>query len=497
MSDYHKVGATLRRYILRVSGGAGETGLTDGSFTKQLAKDGVGNQSTTGITVTEVDATNNPGLYEVEVSGSTGFVTATGTYALIVYKTADGIDNGHRLGVTVSSDGTGAGTWSDAAFTATASDGRVTDGSNPIESATVRIFDPDGDLLLQTTTDSSGLWGPVYFDTDGTYTIRVQKAGYSVGSDTLAVSGSTATGPGADITIALATSTTGLTFSDLKAYAQRQFVDHQGSKADTIYEESVNDALAMISMEKDWPWYHRTGVIDLQAPYSTGTISITTDTKTVTLSSGTFPSWAASGVLIISGQIYDVATRDSATQLTLTNTWAHATISGSSYTLAQYSYDLPSELIRIDQIFFGTSWPWGKEPVSYSTIEHLRDVNQTGQSGAHHWAIHHGQIVLWPYPTTARQVRVAYWKRPATLTNDNDDADWDPQHLQLLRRAIDYQVALRGETVLGSVERALAVYQAALANGMARDKAPQTMDPQSRQMSIYDIDIANRTIQTS
>jgi len=495
--SYHKVGSTLRRYILQFSAGSAETGLTDGDFTKELAKNDTGNQSTTGITISEVDATNNPGLYEVEVSGTTGFVSATGTYGLLIYKTADGRDNGHRLGVVVTNDGTGSGSWGDASFTATASDGRVTDGSNAVEGATVRIFDPDGNLWLKTTTDASGLWGPVYFEQNGTYDIRVAKSGYSVGNDTLAIAGSTATGPGADITVTLATSSTGLAFSTLKAYAQRQFLDHQGTKADTIYEESVNDALAMISMEKNWPWYRRVGTVDLEAPYETGTLSITTDTKTVTLSGGTWPGWAASGTLVISGQLYDVATRDSDTQLTLTHTWAHATISGDSYKLVQYKYDLPDEAIQVDNLFFGNSWPWGKNPVDRATLESLIDSNQTGQAGANTWAIGKGELLLWPYPSEARQVRVLYWKRPATLVNDSDEADWDPQHLQLLRRAIDYQVALRGETVMGSTERALNVYRVALANAMPRDKTPDTFNPQARDFDVYNIDIANRTIQTS
>ena len=73
--------------IARDAAGAAVTGLTDGSFTKQLSKDGVGNQSVTGITVTEVDATNNPGEYTVLVPAAR--LSSNGHYSLQVFRTAD------------------------------------------------------------------------------------------------------------------------------------------------------------------------------------------------------------------------------------------------------------------------------------------------------------------------------------------------------------------------------------------------------------------------
>lgn len=474
--EHHKVGTTLRDYFLYLSPTAGTavTGLVQADFTIKLAKNGTGNQASTGITITEVDSTNNPGLYEVEVSGATGFVSATGHYELTIYRTADGLDDGVSRTWVVTSDGTGAGSWGDASFTSSDGDGRVTDGTDAIEGATVRIVDANGNLYVQTTTDASGDYGPIYFETAGTYTVYVQKANYTTDSDTITVSGSTATGPGANIALTAASNTSGILASSLWAYALRMYGDHQGAKADTEKMEIVNDALSWLTNEDDWPYMHRFGVIDFNAAYTTGTIAITSGTATVTLTGGTWPTWAASGDIYLNGQSYRVSTRTSATVLTLAETFNGDDVSGSSYTLAQHRYALPSDLLRIDQIYQGNTWPWGDGAVSPGQLELIRNAYLTGQQAASAWCIRKNFIEVWPYPTAKRRVNLLYWARPAELNDAADEADWDAQHLMLLRRAIDYQVALRGDCVAGSAKQCLENLQAAMAIARPRDKTQRS-----------------------
>lgn len=77
----------------------------------------------------------------------------------------------------------------------------------------------------------------------------------------------------------------------------------------------------------------------LTAPYTTGTIGITAGV--VTLTGGTFPSWAAQGRLVVSGGSYDISTRDGNTQVTLNDTSVSLT-SGAEYSLQRVTYDLPA-----------------------------------------------------------------------------------------------------------------------------------------------------------
>jgi hypothetical protein len=80
--------------------------------------------------------------------------------------------------------------------------------------------------------------------------------------------------------------------------------------------------------------------LSLYAPYSTGTVTIVAGV--VTLASGTFPSWAADGDVWVNAIRYSVNTRDSNTQVTLNDTSVAAS-AGTSYTLIQHYYTLPTD----------------------------------------------------------------------------------------------------------------------------------------------------------
>lgn len=82
------------------------------------------------------------------------------------------------------------------------------------------------------------------------------------------------------------------------------------------------------------------------APYDTGTVEIVDGV--VTLTGGTFPSWGASGELIVGSDLYYVASLDGGlTELTLTDTTVDAE-AGTSFKLVRSSYDLPDEFGGID-----------------------------------------------------------------------------------------------------------------------------------------------------
>ena len=91
--------------------------------------------------------------------------------------------------------------------------------------------------------------------------------------------------------------------------------------------------------------------------YTTGTVVIASGV--VTLTDGTFPSWAASGVLKVGSTYYDVDTRDSDTQVTLTDltvneaSSAYTLFKSQSFELGRPQYDLPTgfEAIEHDIVF--------------------------------------------------------------------------------------------------------------------------------------------------
>lgn len=451
---------------------AGITGKVQGDFTIQVSKGSTGNVSTTGITITETDAINNPGDYDFAVDGSTGFVAATGEYTAVVFLTALP-QYCYAKTFYVTSDGTFAGTVGAASFTATASDGRITDGAVALQDATVRIRNSANTILAQFTSDASGLWGPVYLST-GTYTIDVQKAGYTASnSKTIVVSGATATGPLVDIAIAVATSGTGLTASDLWAYARRMARNRAGAQATTELTQAVNDALDMVSMEQLWPFLLTQNTLSLNAFYQIGTITLTQNSSTVTLAAGTWPIWAASGKIKYNGQILTVASRSSASDVLLDTAWNGATTSGASYLIFQDEYALASDLMKLGRLFPGNTWGWGGEPVSYEYLMEVQNDHTYSQKYPKMWATVGNRLIVWPYPSDTVLVNYSYYKKPASLVNASDEADWDPMQRILLYRAIDYQVSLRYEDcVAGSPAQTLTNYKEQLTKSRPMDKTP-------------------------
>ena len=62
------------------------------------------------------------------------------------------------------------------------------------------------------------------------------------------------------------------------------------------------------------------------------------------------------------------------------------------------------------------------------------------------WAIHGRsgtmKLMLYPFPNTSVNCAFWYFRKPATMTLSADVADISIVHLEMLHRAIDYQVAL-------------------------------------------------------
>lgn len=479
--QYHRVGTTLRlSWQYPNNATSMTTGKTSGNFTLKIVKNGVGNQATTGCTFAEIDAVNDPGIYEYACSGSTSFAAATADYDIAVYDSAD-FTKLWGSKVVVTSDGTGAGSWGDAAFTATASDGRIMAGGVPLADATIYIVNSSGVLYSKTVSGATGLWGPVYFSANGTYTVHAQKAGYSTTSGTITVAGSVATGPGADLTL-VASSTAGtLLASTFLGFIRRSSQDRSGSLADTEAIEILNDAVDMIAMERQWDYYHTRGAIQTQAKYATGTVALNYGSTICTLTGGTWPTWAASGEIFLNGTWVVVESRTSNAVVVLADPWGNDSITGSAYTLVQFRYALPADCIRISESLFGNQWPFTGRPTSAAYIESLKDAWLSTNSQSFFWAIEGSFLCLWPAAENQRNVNLLYFRRPTPVASGGDSIDWDSQHPFLLRRAIEYVVAMRRKADSDEKIKAQSVskkvYDDALAKAYVWDKT--AADPAS------------------
>ncbi len=121
------------------------------------------------------------------------------------------------------------------------------------------------------------------------------------------------------------------------------FVSEQTRQIERCMKHGLNDVYSA----HPWSFFRPIREITTTAPYSTGTITIVAGV--VTLAGGTWPSWAALGVLKVDNNYYDVDTRDSNSQITLEDV-SIAASAGTSYQLGRQEYDLPVgfEAISVD-----------------------------------------------------------------------------------------------------------------------------------------------------
>jgi hypothetical protein len=149
----------------------------------------------------------------------------------------------------------------------------------------------------------------------------------------------------------MAESTLATTYDDLREILARD----RGWDLQKLYAQDSIDMAACIKQglqrayaAKDgyrWTFLDNAhGTITTVEPYSTGTIAVAAGV--VTLSGGTWPTWAADGDLVYGGVTYTVASRDSNSQITLDDT-SLAVSSGADYQLVQQIYDLPADFCGV------------------------------------------------------------------------------------------------------------------------------------------------------
>lgn len=195
--------------------------------------------------------------------------------------------------------------------------------------------------------------------------------------------------------------------------------------------ECIGDGLRDVYAAHNWSFFRPVRDIATTAPYSTGTVAIAAGV--VTLSGGTFPSWAADGVLKVGDNYYSISLRNSGTSLTLDDT-SVTVAAGTAYQLARPEIELPSTFEAIandsDLTYYPSqndlyppvrqrhdkavrTWqqndPYFDRPIYYS----VRTVEFDPTVGSRK------RLALYPSPDAAYVLRVPMILRPVMLTSAN------------------------------------------------------------------------------
>jgi len=110
----------------------------------------------------------------------------------------------------------------------------------------------------------------------------------------------------------------------------------------------------------NWAYYYSRGRINMNEPYSTGTVEYDhtggAHERMLTLTDGTWPTWAALGYVNINDVVYEIATRQSSSIITLSvnSNPGEDVASGTSYTLFRDEYPLPCNFQSMGEVIIAT-----------------------------------------------------------------------------------------------------------------------------------------------
>lgn len=126
--------------------------------------------------------------------------------------------------------------------------------------------------------------------------------------------------------------------------------------ANRLARKAVQEAYRDLANAHRWRYSEKKYTIFAVAPYSTGTVTYDhtggANERMLTLATGTWPSWAAFGKVIIDGIHYTVATRESDSIITLSpsSNPGEDVAAGTTYELYRDTYPLPVDFMRMRKV---------------------------------------------------------------------------------------------------------------------------------------------------
>ncbi len=141
--------------------------------------------------------------------------------------------------------------------------------------------------------------------------------------------------------------------------------------------DCIREGLHSVYTAHRWSFFRPLTTITTSAPFTTGTVTVSSGVVTFT---DAIPSWAASGVLTFDDGTYQVASRDSGTQVTLEDTSVDADAL-TTFSLDRPEYDLPTDFDSFDtpMLTYEPEKSLGYPPIKIvheSLIRHRRQVNE-------------------------------------------------------------------------------------------------------------------------
>lgn len=218
-----------------------------------------------------------------------------------------------------------------------------------------------------------------------------------------------------------------LTFKNLQDLCVN-FIDDDSSATLDDLKKYLN--MAASDIWNRYPWDERKvrSFVTTYAPYTTGTVSVTNGSQTVTGSGTVFPSDCAGKKFSLGlGQPwYQIDTRDSDTQITLVDNYAEATASAQTYRVWDDRVSLPSDCVELLKLWYQDGdEQYELQQVSAARMDEWNHVPESADRP--YWSMMETQasgvrrIRVGPdAPEGTRRIEILYLKSYTDMSADGD-----------------------------------------------------------------------------
>lgn len=203
----------------------------------------------------------------------------------------------------------------------------------------------------------------------------------------------------------------------LRAYVGNDVSAEKSAAVTRAAAEAVNS----IASKADWLYYRTWGRLSTSAPYSTGTVAFDLTggayERMLTLTGGTWPTWANYGTVVIDTVPYDVDRRISDTIVTLKALTSPSgdIAAGTSYNMYRMRYDLPADFQALQKPVI-TTQNFQLQKVTLETIINRRNYNDSDGTPLVFTIVDSGydrkQLIIWYPPDAEYTMEFEYKRKP-------------------------------------------------------------------------------------
>jgi hypothetical protein len=228
------------------------------------------------------------------------------------------------------------------------------------------------------------------------------------------------------------------TYTDLIQHAVDFLGGNQAAAGQSQIRRAIQDAYRELTEMRRWNYLLRMYRIIVPDVYETGTIAYDhtggASERLITLSGGTFPTWAGSGAIEIANRVHKVTSRLSSSTLQLDGSYGlnpgEDISAGTSYKLFQNRFSLPTDFISLDMPYGSDRYKLGR--FRYQHANDFMSLEQDGEGTGSPSAFtimddpdNPSRMALhtWGAPADTLDLNFIYYRRPRQMVLDGYKAE--------------------------------------------------------------------------